>query len=196
MQIGFVVSATQYSKQRVVFIFPVPVKKAELIELKKAFNVEQKRGKLGERREQYTEEKSYTVVEMWNCERCNFYKTEGSVKEHLRQSFPNKRPMRQDQFLDNIMSFSSSSWVQCGVKVPHYLREQFAQFPPTFKHSNVCRQYKGPFLQKYFEKEELMSQPQRTLLLSNIEVTNGTIITPLLILYIKKFVQSAGKAHR
>ena len=88
MQIGFAVSATQYSKQRVGFIFAVLVKKAELIELKKTFNIGQKIGKLGEMRERYTEQKSNTVAGMWKCEWCNFYKTEKSVKEHLRPIIP------------------------------------------------------------------------------------------------------------
>ena len=36
---------------------------------------------------QYIEEKDYTVVEMWECDWCKLYKTDMSVKDHLKKSF-------------------------------------------------------------------------------------------------------------
>ena len=50
---------------------------------------------------QYIEEKGYTVAEIWDCESCKLYKTDVSVKKHLRESFPYKRPLRQNQLLHN-----------------------------------------------------------------------------------------------
>ena len=54
-------------------------------------------------REQYIEEKDYSVVEMWECEWWKLYKTHVSVKEDLRESFPYKRPLRV-ALLDKIKS--------------------------------------------------------------------------------------------
>ena len=47
-------------------------------------------------RKQFIEEKSFIVVETWVCEWWKIYKTEVSVKEQLRKSFPHKRPRLQD----------------------------------------------------------------------------------------------------
>ena len=54
------------------------------------------------------------------------YETHVSVKEHLRNSFPYKRPLHQDQILDKIKSGALSDYVQCDIKVPEHLRENFA----------------------------------------------------------------------
>ena len=59
---------------------------------------------MDETRRQYIEEKGYTVVEMWECEWRKLYKTDISVKERLRESFPFKSPLRQNQFLYKIKS--------------------------------------------------------------------------------------------
>ena len=51
-------------------------------------------------RKQYIEKNCYTVAEIWELEGWKLYKTDVSVKEHLKISFP----MRQDQLLDKIKS--------------------------------------------------------------------------------------------
>ena len=90
-------------------------------------------------RRQYIEEKGYIVVEMWECEWWEFYKTDVSVKEYLRGSFPYKRPLRQDQLLDKIKSGTIFGHSQCDIEVPEHLRENLANFPPLFKNTNVSR---------------------------------------------------------
>ena len=45
------------------------------------------------------QEKCYTVAKMWEFEWWKLYKTDVSVKEHLRESFPYKRSLRQDQLV-------------------------------------------------------------------------------------------------
>ena len=59
---------------------------------------------LGEMRRQYNGEKGYTVVEMEECEWWKIYKTDVSIKEHLRKSFRYKLPLHQDQIWDRIKS--------------------------------------------------------------------------------------------
>ena len=137
-----------------------------------------------EMRKQYIDEKGYTVVEMWECDWWKLYKTDVSVKEHLRESFPYKRPLRQDQLLDKIKSCALFGYVQCGIKLPEHLREIFANFWPILKNTNVCRQDFGPLTQEYAEKKKLMSQPQQ-ILISSLELINGTMITHLLQFFLE-----------
>ena len=88
---------------------------------------------LDEMRKQYSAEKGCIIIKMWECERRKLYKTDMSVKEQLRESIPYKRPMRQQQFLVNTKSGAFFGYVQCNIKVPEHLREQFAKFPPLFQ---------------------------------------------------------------
>ena len=85
------------------------------------------------------------------------HKTDVSVKEHFTKSFPYKRPLRQDQLLDKIKSGALFEYIQCDFKVPEHLREQFPNFLPFFKKTNVCRQDIDPLMQEYVDNERLMS---------------------------------------
>ena len=53
---------------------------------------------------QYIKEKGYNVAEMWECEWWNLYRTTTCVKEHLRESFPYKRPLREETLLERRRS--------------------------------------------------------------------------------------------
>ena len=94
---------------------------------------------------QYILEKRYTVAEMWECESWKLYKTDVSVKGHLRESFPYKHPVRQDKLLDQMKSGALFGQVQFDINVSEHLGGQFANFPSIFKNKNVCRQNIGPF---------------------------------------------------
>ena len=96
---------------------------------------------------------------MWECECWKLYKTDVTVKEYLRESFPWQRPLHQDQLLDKIKSDALFGYLQCDIKVPQFLREQNANFPSVFKTTNVHRQDVGSLVQEYAEKEGLMTQP-------------------------------------
>ena len=43
-----------------------------------------------EMRRDYIEQKGYQIVEKWVCEWWSLYKTDASVKSHLRENFPHK----------------------------------------------------------------------------------------------------------
>ena len=58
-----------------------------------------KRGK-DQMRKQCIKEKGYNVVEMWECEWWNLYITTTWVKEHLTESFPYKRPLKEERLLE------------------------------------------------------------------------------------------------
>ena len=135
-------------------------------------------------RKQYIKEKGYNVVEMWECERWNLYKTTTCVKEHLRESFPYKRTLREESLLEQIRSGKLFGYVQCDTEVPEALKEKFANFPPIFKNTNVGRHDIGSLMKDYAEKEGLLSQP-RKMLISSFFLENGTLITPLLLFYLE-----------
>ena len=57
-------------------------------------------------------------------------------------------------------------------------------FPPIFKNTVVSRDGIGNLMKEYAEKEGIMPQPRR-MLISSFILTDGTIITPLLLFYLK-----------
>ena len=75
-------------------------------------------------------------------------------------------------------------YVQCDIEVPEHLRDYFSNFPPIFKNTVVSRDDIGDLMKEYAEKEGVMPQPRR-MLISSFILTNGTIITPLLLFYLK-----------
>ena len=133
-------------------------------------------------KKQYIKEKGYNVVEMWECEWWNMYKTTTCVKEHLRKSFPYKRPLREKTLLEQIKSGKLFGYVQCDIEVPEELKKKFANSPSIFKNTNVGRHDIGLLMEDYAEKEELLCQPRRTLI-SSYFLKNGTLITPLLLFF-------------
>ena len=76
------------------------------------------------------------------------------------------------------------AYVQCDIEVHEHLRNFFSNFPPIFKNAVVSREEKGTLMRKYAEKENIMPQPRRKPILGFI-LLNGTIITPLLLFYLK-----------
>ena len=175
-----------------------------------------KKREMDQMRKQYIKERGFNVVEMWECEWWNLYKTTTCVKDHLRESFPYKRPLREESLLEQIRSGKLFGYVQCDIEVPEELKEKFANFPPIFTNTNVGRHDIGSLMQDYAEKKGLLSQP-RKMLISSYFLENGTLITPLLLFYLElglvckkiyrfveytpvkcfnKFVQSAVDARR
>ena len=169
-----------------------------------------------EMRRDYIQEKGYQIVEMWECKWWSLYKTDPSVKFHLRENFPYKRPLSEEQLLQGIIVGRLFGYVQCDIEVPQHLRSYFSNFSPIFKTTVVSREDIGNLMRENAEKENIMPQPRR-MLISSFILLNGTIITPLLLFYLKlglvckkihlfvqytprkcfnKFVQSAVDARR
>ena len=137
-------------------------------------------------------------------------------KKHLRESFPYKRPLREENLLEQTRSSKLFGYVQCDIEVPDEIKKKFANFPPIFKNTNIGRHDIGSLMQDYAEKEGLLCQPRKMLILCYF-LENGTLITPLLLFYLElglvckkiyrfvdytpviclnKFVQSAVNARR
>ena len=106
------------------------------------------------------------------------------VKEHLRESFPFKRPLREESLLEQIRSGTLFGYVQCDIEVPEELKKKFANFPPIFKKTNVGRHNIGSLMQDYAEKEGILCQP-RKMLISSYFLENGTLISTLLLFHLE-----------
>ena len=125
-----------------------------------------------------------------------------SVKSYLRKNFPYRRPLNEEGLMQAIIDGRLFGYVQGSIEVPEHLRDYFSNFPPIFKNPAVSRNDIGNLMKQYAEKENIMVQPRR-ILISSFILTNGTIITPLLLFYfqlglvckkIYRFVQyTAGK---
>ena len=142
-----------------------------------------KKREMDQMRKQYIKEKRYNDVEMWECEWWNLYRTTTFVKQLLRESFPYKRPLREDSLLEQIRSGKLFGYVQCDIEVPEELKEKFANFPPIFKTTNVGRHDIGSLMKDYAEKDGLLCQPRKKLI-SSFFFETGTLIIPLLLFYL------------
>ena len=137
-----------------------------------------------EMRRDYIQQKGYQSLEMWECEWWSLYKTDASVKSHLRENFPYKRPLSEEQLLQGIIDGRLFAYVQCDIEVPDHLQSYFSNFPPIFKITVVSREDIGNLMRDYAEKEKFMAEPIK-LLISSFILTNSTIITPLRLFYLK-----------
>ena len=137
-----------------------------------------------EMRRDYIQQKGYQIVEMWECEWWSLYKSDASVKSHLRKNFPYRRPLSEEGLLHGIIDGQLFGYVQCDIEVLEHLRDYFSKFPRIFKNTAVSRDDIGNLMKQYAEKENIMAQPRR-MLISSFILTNGTIITPLLLFYLQ-----------
>ena len=117
---------------------------------------------------------------MWECEWWRLYKTTNTVKLHIRENFPYRRSITEEQLLERIKKGNVFGYVQCDVEVPENLRANFANFPPVFKNILVSKNDIGDLMKTYAEEEGIMSQPRR-MLISSFTLQNGTLNTPLLL---------------
>ena len=137
-----------------------------------------------EMRRDYIQQKGYEIVQMWECGWWRLYKTDAPVKSYLQATFSYKRPLSEEQVLQQIIDGQLFDYVQCDIEVPEYLRDYFSNFSPIFKITVVSRDDIGNLMKGHAEKEGIMVQPRR-MLISSFILTNGTITTPLFFVYLK-----------
>ena len=137
-----------------------------------------------EMRREYIQQKGYQYVEMWECEWWSLYKTDVSVKCHLRKNFPYRRPLSEEGLMQGIIDGPLFGYVQCDIEVPEHLRDYFCNFPAIFRNTVVSRDDIGDLMKEYAEKEDIRPQ-RRRMLISSFLLTNGRIITPLLLLFLQ-----------
>ena len=143
-----------------------------------------RRRELDELRRGYIKEKSFTVIEMWECEWWRLYKTTTGIKIYIRENFPYRRSLTEQQLVERIKKGNPFGYVQCDIEVPEKLRENFANFPPVLKNLLVSKNDIGDLKKAYAEEEVIMYQ-FRKMLISSFTLQNGTLITPLLLFYLQ-----------
>ena len=134
-------------------------------------------------RKEYIQQKEYKIIEMWECNCWELYRTDAAVKNHLRTTFPYQRPLSDERLMQEIKSRRLFGHFQCDLKVPEHLKAYFANFPPTFKNTVVSRNDIGDLMEEYAEKEGIITQPRR-MLISSFHLKNRSIIFPLLLYYL------------
>ena len=145
-------------------------------------------------RKEYIQQKGYKVFEMWECNWWKLYRTDATVKNHLRANFPYQRPLSEERLMQEIKSRRLFGYVQCDLKVPEHLKAYFANFPTIFRNTVVSRSDIGDLMKQCAEREGIISQPRRTLI-SSFHLKNGTIITHLLLYYLHLGLECT-KIHR
>ena len=137
-----------------------------------------------EMRRDYIQQKSYQIVELRECDWWNLYKSDASVKSHLRENFPYKRLLSEEQLLQGVIDGQLFGYVQCDIEVTQHPRLYFSNWPPIFKNTIVSREDIGTVMRENSKKEKIMAQPGR-MLISCFILTNRTIITPLFLFHLK-----------
>ena len=153
-----------------------------------------RRRELDELRRSYIQEKGFFVVAMWACKWWRLYKTTSNVKLHIREIFPYRRSLTEQQLLEGIKKGSLFGYVQCDIEVFENLRVNFANSPPIFKNTLVSKNDIGDLMKTYAEEGGIMSQPQK-MLTSSFTLQNGTLIAPLLLFYLQLGIV-VTKLHR
>ena len=112
------------------------------------------------------------------------YTTTSNVKLHIRENFPYRRSLTEQQLLEGIKKGSLLGYVQCDLEVPEKMRVNFANFPPILKNTLVSKNDIGDLMKRYAEEGGTRPQP-RKLFLPSFTLQNGTLNTPLLLLYLQ-----------
>ena len=141
-----------------------------------------KNRELDELRKQYIQPKGYNVIEMYECEWRELFQTDIIIKQHLRESLPYKRPLREERVLKEKKTGDLFDYFQCDIEVTETLQETFAIFLPIFERNIVCRGDVGPLIKKIAEEEGFLTQSKRMLISSKF-MENGTFFKPLLLFY-------------
>ena len=113
------------------------------------------------------------VVEMWECA----WKRERDPPPHQ------KWKMTQQQIIAAVVDGTLFGMVECDVRVPEHLQDQFAEMQPIFKNANVSRDDIGPFMRQYAEEHDIMSTPRR-MLVGSYHGEKILLTTPLLRWYL------------
>ena len=159
-----------------------PCQEARLSLTEKVIERGNKNREMDQTRKQYIDKKGHNVVEVWECEWWNLYRTTTFVEEQLRESFPYKRPLREDRLLEQIRCGKLFGYVQCDIVVLDELKKNFSNFPAIFKNTSVSQHDIGLLMKDYAEKKGLLCRP-RKILISSYFLENGTLITSLLLFY-------------
>ena len=130
--------------------------------------------------------RGYNLVQIWECE----WQSEQSANVLIRDFFNTirllhhqKKTMTQREVLNFIKDGSLFGLVECDIRVPNTLLQDFEEMPPIFKNIEISRNYIGDHMKAYAEKEGLMNKPRRSLI-GSMFGRRILLATPLLRWYL------------
>ena len=113
------------------------------------------------------------VVEMWECQ----WKRERDPPPRRKWN------MTQNEMLAGVVDGTLFGMVECDVRVPVELQDNFAEMQPIFKNAMVTRDDIGPFMRQYAVDHDIMSTPRR-MLVGSYRGDKILLATPLLRWYL------------
>ena len=105
-------------------------------------------------RKENIQQKGYKVIEIWECNWLELYRTDATVKNHLRANFSYQRLLSEGRLMQEIKCQKLFGYVQCDLKVPEHLKAYIANFPPIFKITVVSRNDIRDLMKEYAEKQK------------------------------------------
>ena len=126
------------------------------------------------------------IVEVRECQWWKTVKSnEERAKDFMEKNHPFVPPLSESSLIHRIRQENMFGVLDCTMEVPVELRQQFADFPPIFKNSEVCREDIGSHMRTFAQTNNLLKKPTR-MLVSSSKLERGPIITPLLNFYLEK----------
>ena len=72
---------------------------------------------------QYTPEKGYQIVEIWDCDWWSLYEAYASVRNHRGEEILSQRSLTEERLLQETIDGRLLGYVECDVEVPDHLIE-------------------------------------------------------------------------
>ena len=145
-------------------------------------------------RKEYIIGKGFQVIEIWECCWWKQVKDDKDIRERLKKNFPFRKPLSEQQIMQQIKNNTLFGYVQCDLSVPKPLQNDFKYFSPIFKNCFVSRDDIGEYMKTYAEKHCLLQHPSK-MLISSFHLENGSVITPLFNFYLNLGLECT-KIHR
>ena len=114
--------------------------------------------------------------------------------KNIQENFPHNCLLSEKQLSLGITDRNFFVNVQCDIEVSEHLQRYFSNFPPIFKSTAVSREDIGTFDERIRREEKNYGSAQKNFI-SSFHLTNGMLITPLLLFYLKLGL-ACKKSHR
>ena len=101
-------------------------------------------------------EKSWALLEAWECELWSLYDTTNIVKQHIRENFPYRQPVAAKHYSERIQNGILFTYLQCDIEVPESRRAIFANFFPFIKNVLICYKDKRDLINNSAEKKDFL----------------------------------------
>ena len=92
--------------------------------------------------------------------------------------------MNEEQLFQGIIDGKLFGHAECEIEAPNHLRRYFSRLLPILKNTIVSKEETGTLMREYAKKENIMAQ-LRGMLISSVHLTDGTLITSILLFYFK-----------